>query len=188
LLCLAFYNRLAAIVSRLRGFQRERLAELERISELSDDTGRHSQSRIAVRRRVLEGLEVQTGRVLARARLIRCTLVCLLVTVALMVLASILHGLSIVWPAATVPAAVLFLAGMLSLLSGTVAAVVELTKALDVVEFESHFTTDLTLEYDALAAEEGARASLMPPRQERWLTMQAEVPPGRSGPEGRVSG
>ena len=29
LLCLAFYNRLAAIVSRLRGFQRERLHEQE---------------------------------------------------------------------------------------------------------------------------------------------------------------
>ena len=58
LLCLAFYNRLAFVVSRLRAFHRERLAEQERLTHQPKDalgTERH--------RRVLAMLSVQTERV-----------------------------------------------------------------------------------------------------------------------------
>ena len=39
LLCLAFYNRLAAIVSRLRGFQRERLHEQQLLNRAGSEDG-----------------------------------------------------------------------------------------------------------------------------------------------------
>src|SRR5947208_9172762 len=71
LLCLALYNRLAAVVSRLRGFQRERLqqhdllgrAKLEKASEA-----------ILQHERLIDLLDEQTADVSKRARLLRRTL------------------------------------------------------------------------------------------------------------------
>src|SRR5580765_5643914 len=79
LLCLAFYNRLAAVVTRLRLFDRERLVEHEalarqRRTESPDDIAlvRHQE--------LLGALEIQTRHVTRRARLIRRTLICLLLS------------------------------------------------------------------------------------------------------------
>src|ERR1044072_2798179 len=111
LLCLAFYNRLAAVVTRLRGFHRERLAEQEAMSEARasvppDDvaTVRHQE--------VLGMLEVQTEFVTRRARLIRSTLTCLLLTIACLAVCSLVLGLSVLWPGLMYAAAVLFIAGL----------------------------------------------------------------------------
>ena len=43
LLCLAFYNRLAAIVGRLRSVQRERLEQQERLATMSPVSFRSSE-------------------------------------------------------------------------------------------------------------------------------------------------
>jgi len=142
LMALAFYNRLASIVSRLRGFQRERLAQqeqvhrIERIEPLDDYA-------LGRGRRVLENLAEQTRRTLRRARMIRLTLICLLGTIGLLVLSSIFNGLSVVWPQAIVGAAILFLAGMVLLLLGIACALAELMSALDVVESETRLVTNL---------------------------------------------
>src|SRR5881392_2580958 len=67
LLCLAFYNRLAAIVTRLRGFQRERLHEQESLARAAASTSPDEFA--SVRSREIIGmLEVQTRQVLRRAR------------------------------------------------------------------------------------------------------------------------
>src|SRR5437762_11515453 len=61
LLCLAFYNRLAAVVTRLRAFDRERLHEQEALA----DKSRGGDEAAAVRHRELLGLlEVQTRHVM----------------------------------------------------------------------------------------------------------------------------
>jgi hypothetical protein len=141
LLCLAFYNRLAAIVTRLRMVQRERLQEtialrtaIERRDALS--ARRH--------RRMLNNLKQQTAGIIGRARIIRLTLLGLLATVAFVVVSSILNGLALLWPPLAFVAAAMFCCGMISLLSGVIAAMFELKKALDVVELESKVVSELT--------------------------------------------
>src|SRR5687767_4133575 len=76
LLCLAFYNRLASIVSRLRGFQRERLDEQQEYARCLF-AGTLDKVMLARHHRILEMLETQTTRVTRRARLIRFTLLLL---------------------------------------------------------------------------------------------------------------
>ena len=143
LLSLAFYNRLAAIVSRLRGFQRERLHEQEQIHRLGQ-ADPPDEASLRWRRRFLENLSQQTARTLRRAKLIRRTLLSLLGAIALLVGSSIFNGLSVVWPAAQFAAAVLFLAGMLWLLFGIVCAMIELLFALEVVESETRLVAELS--------------------------------------------
>ncbi|HTW94418.1 MAG TPA: DUF2721 domain-containing protein [Tepidisphaeraceae bacterium] len=145
LLALAFYNRLAAIVSRLRAFQRERLLERERIQ---NSTSRHG-------RRLLEHLELQTVRVWRRANLIRLTLLFLLLTIGLLIGCCLMMGLSVVTPKALYAAVVLFCIGLLSMLCSTVAAALELKGALEPVELESQFVTEILNEQSAENADAG---------------------------------
>jgi hypothetical protein len=137
LLCLAFYNRMAAIVSRLRGFQRERLIEIDRLEKSESKHGR----------RVLEHLELQTVGVKRRARLIRLTLFFLLLTIALLIVCCLMLSLSALSPRVTLPAMCaaipLFLLGLVSMLCSTIAAALELKAALHPVELESEFVTDV---------------------------------------------
>ena len=84
LMSLAFYNRLASIVSRLRGFQRERLHEQEEIHRLTAQSS-HDEITLTRRLRFLDNLSNQTTRTLRRAKLVRFTLLCLLGTIALLV-------------------------------------------------------------------------------------------------------
>ena len=133
LLALAFYNRMAAIVSRLRGFQRERLLERERVSNSRSPHGT----------RLLEHLELQTARVKRRANLIRWTLFFLLITIGLLIGCCMMLGLSVFAPGAVYIAVILFLLGLLSMLCSTIAAALELRGALEPVEMESQFVTDI---------------------------------------------
>src|SRR3954468_5650391 len=147
LLCLAFYNRLAAIVTRLRGFQRERLHEQESLARGSAST---SPDEVAmVRSREIIGmLEVQTRQVLRRARLIRSTLLCLLLSIALLASCSLSVGLSIVWPSMIYAAVVLFVFGLGLMIVGVVLAMIELQGALDPVELESKFVRDIVDDFE----------------------------------------
>src|ERR1700734_448833 len=90
LLCLAFYNRMAAIVSRLRGFQRERLKEQDRIAE-PQSQGQPPRMRGF---KLLEHLEAQTLHVTRRAKLIRLTLFFLRFTIALLICCCLTLGLA----------------------------------------------------------------------------------------------
>jgi hypothetical protein len=135
LLSLAFYNRLAAIVSRLRTFQRERLQERER-NEASTQNDQH----------LLRHLELQTKRVQGRAKLIRLTLLFLLITIALLIGCSLMLALSVVAPRATYVAIVLFALGMTCMLGSTITAAIELKDALEPVELESEFVAEVLKE------------------------------------------
>jgi hypothetical protein len=142
LLSLAFYNRLAAIIARVRGFQRERLHAQEEIHRLSRQNPSDVES-LEWRRRFLDNLGEQTDRTIRRARLVRMTLLCLLGTIGLLVLSSLFNGLTVLWPQAQFGAAVLYLAGMVLLLVGIIFAIAELLAALDVVESETELVDEL---------------------------------------------
>jgi len=141
LLGLAFYNRLAAIVSRLRSVQRERLQEQ---LALSAATARNDADAIRRHRRMLANLALQTAGIIQRARLIRITLLCLLSAVALLIFSSLFNGVALFWPPAAIGAAILFAGGMLALLLGVISAILELASALDVVQLESELVSELT--------------------------------------------
>jgi Flp pilus assembly protein TadB len=138
LLCLAFYNRLASIVSRLRNFQRERLHEqesyLSKIRQAPVDPGEADRHQ-----RFLDVLATQTNKVGRRARLIRLALLCLLATIASLVLCSLLAGLGVVLPEFDIVAAVLFFMGMLLLFIGVILAMTEMLSSLEMIELESRF-------------------------------------------------
>lgn len=147
LLSLAFYGRLAAMVSRLRGFQREILKEQEKPRR----PGGLEQARL------LELLRKQTEEVRRRTRLIRLALMFFLMAAS-----------DRVQPDADTDAdaepvrasgffaAVLFGLGLLSVLGGIVAAMLELRGALHPVELETQFVSDAVDAGIAEALQEGA--------------------------------
>lgn len=152
LLSLAFYGRLAAVVSRLRGFQREILVEQEKLER----TG------LVENARLLEVLRTQTEQVKRRARLIRLALLFFLGAVGLLIICSL--TLAFTWYArgAALVAAVFFVFGLVSMFCGIVAALVELRGALEPVELEARFVSrtvdpsiaEALLEAQALNADE----------------------------------
>ena len=136
LLALAFYNRLAAIVGRLRTFQRERLHELERV-----ETADAEQARL-----LLNHLELQTAHVKYRAKLIRMTLLCLLLTIGLLIGTCLALSLSVELPSSMYVAIFFFILGLLVMLCGIIFAALELRWALEPVEMESQFVTSVLQE------------------------------------------
>jgi small-conductance mechanosensitive channel len=131
LLSLAFYGRLAAVVSRLRGFQREMLKEQEKLQQ----AGETEQSKL------IEVLSMQTQQVTRRARLIRLALWFFLIAVALLIVCSLTLVASWFVPPAAFLAAVFFVLGLLSMLGGIIAAMLELRGALQPVELETRYVS-----------------------------------------------
>jgi len=142
LLCLAFYNRLAAMVTRLRAFHRERLEQQDRL-----DAARSMDppdERAVVRCQELIGmLETQTRQVTQRAKLIRSTLICLLGTIICLTICSLALGLSIFHERLIYPAAVMFIVGLAMLVVGVIFALLEIKHALDPVDLESRFVREM---------------------------------------------
>jgi hypothetical protein len=157
LLALAFYNRMVAIVARLRSFQRERLAHIEVLGQFKLDGGSRegagAQENTAPlpdaylhHRRLIAMLDEQTKEVLARAKLIRRTLQFLLFTMAALTLCSLSMGVSVPWPPAVFIAAALFFVGMALLATAIAFAIAEIGRALRPVELESSFVERLSEE------------------------------------------
>ena len=150
LLCLAFYNRLAAVVTRLRAFHRERLHEHEALA--TQQASPQPDERAIFRHRELIGmLETQTRHVTRRAHLIRHTLGSLLLTIACLALCSLFLGLSTVWPAMIYAAVPLFVVGLLLVVVAMILAMRELALALDPVNLESRFVRDMEEQFDAVS-------------------------------------
>lgn len=129
LLSLAFYGRLAALVSRLRTFQREMLREQEKWAK--EGQGDHQL--------LLEVLRTQTLQVTKRARLIRNALLFFLVAVMHLLVCSLMLASSWFFPLAMYFAAAFFVLGLLSMLGGVVSAMMELRGSLEQVELEGRF-------------------------------------------------
>jgi small-conductance mechanosensitive channel len=164
LLSLAFYGRLAAVVSRLRGFQREMLEEQEKRERKGE----------VEHARLIEVLRTQTQQVTRRARLIRLALFFFLATVALLIICSLTLVASWFVRRAAFAAAVFFVMGLLSMLGGIIAAMLELRGALQPVELETRYVSsavDLPIaealqEADTLITDEhGADSSARAPRR-----------------------
>ncbi len=147
LLCLTFYNRLSYIISRLRGFHRERL-QIQEDYARSSAAGQPDRFAIDRHRRLLDMLELQTARVTRQARLVRLTLYCLLGTIACLTACSLATGLSVLLPAAKYPAMALFVTGMLLLLAAVVPAILDMRLALAPIELESRFVSRLEDEFE----------------------------------------
>jgi len=153
LLCLAFYNRFSTLVARIRSMHREQFEQTDRLSRAKarpDEASQDQASQDIVRAQELLGmLKVQTERLGRRARLIRGTLMCLLATIGYLSACSLCLGLSAICPPLARAAAVLFVVGMVTMIIGVALAMVELLQALDPVELESRFVSDLA--HDAAA-------------------------------------
>jgi len=155
LLCLAFYNRLAAVVTRLRSFHRERLHEHEAMAKEAASP-RPDEQALFRHRELIGMLETQTHHVTRRARLIRHTLGSLLMTIGCLALCSLCVGLSTVWPAMIYLAVPLFVIGLLMLVVAVGLAMWELKLALDPVNLESRFVRDMVEQFDRAATTNGA--------------------------------
>lgn len=142
LLLLAFYNRLAYIVSRLRSFQRERLQQQDRYTEILN---KHPENTAALQRlrNLRDMLAAQTEHVYRRARLIRVTITCLLGAIACLTICSLAAGLTVLFPTAIYLAIPYFVTGVLLLLIGVIFALLELKGSLTPVEHESRFVSRL---------------------------------------------
>jgi hypothetical protein len=134
LVCLALYNRLAAIVGRIRAIHKEEVDALARFSLAPAPAASKPSPR--VRRRVVT-LEEQVDHLMARARLLRAALVCLLVTVLSMLVCSLAIGASLVWDGAAYVALAVFLCGVVIEASGVVLAILELRIALVAAALEA---------------------------------------------------
>jgi hypothetical protein len=147
LLCLAFYNRLSGLVSRLRIFHRERLKEQEELGR-QRASDQPDPATMMLHQEMLEALEVQSKHVIHRAHLIRRGLSCFLLTIACLSVCSLVLGLSVLWPRLIVAAVVFFISGMTLLVVGVIFAMQELYRALQPVELESRFVAEIV---DAIA-------------------------------------
>ena len=149
LLGLAFYNRMATIVSRLRQFQQERITEQEayarhRITDAADPVA-------AIRHRhVLDILDEQTRQVMYRARLVQQTILCLLITIGCLTVCSMATGLSMIWPRAMHLAVFLFFSGMTVLLIGTILAIMEMRASLSPLSHEREMVEKMGQELESL--------------------------------------
>jgi hypothetical protein len=152
LLCLALYNRLASMVSRLRGFQRERLQEYQTFAEHVRE-GRQDPSCRHHHQLMLQMLELQTRRVYRRARMMRWAILSLLAAISGLTLSSLATGLAMLFPAfngaARAAAVSLFMGSMTAMFAGVVLAIVEMWDALEPVQLESQFVGQLARELGA---------------------------------------
>jgi hypothetical protein len=140
LLALAFYNRMAAVVARLRAFHREQLQAQDMQSKACAD----NDDIALVRCQEVRGmLSVQIAHVTRRARVLRGALACLLLSVAMMAACSIAAGVATLEPRLAYAAAPLFVHGLLLLIGAAGLAMLELKYAVDPVELESQFIEQL---------------------------------------------
>jgi hypothetical protein len=138
LLCLAFYNRLAAVVTRLRSFHRERLHAHDALTRARDATP-PDEFAIVREQELIGMLQVQMDRVGRRARWIQRALACLLLTIGCLAVCSLAIGLSTLWRPLEYTAVVMFVIGLALLVAGVGCALVELQGALDPVDLEGQF-------------------------------------------------
>jgi hypothetical protein len=141
LLCLAFYNRLAVVVTRLRSLQRERLTEYKEIFRLEEKhrgkLARHESEQF------LHFLENQTVDVLKRARYLQKCIFWLIFCISALVLTSLLIGLSVIFPFLDFAVLFFYVLSLLSLLYGLSYAVREIRIALNPIKMESGFVQKL---------------------------------------------
>jgi len=145
LLCLALYNRLTAVVGRIRAINKEEVDTVARISLAGavPPTKLSAKERGArrLRERVVT-LDEQVDHLMRRAQLVRAALVCLLVVVLSMLLCSLALGMSLFARWFATVALGTFAAGIVVMIVAVVLALLELRVALVPAAIE-HAAIDL---------------------------------------------
>lgn len=134
LLCLAFYNRMTSVISRLRAINKERFDLHARLSASGDEEP-DSVPAGHLRHRV-EILDELGHQLFARVRVIRDSLILLLGAVLCMLACSLFLGLAPAIPRMGSLALVLFVAGVTVMMLGVAKAIQELRMTLSTLVFE----------------------------------------------------
>jgi Protein of unknown function (DUF2721) len=135
LICLALYNRLAMIVTRARAFHKERFDSITRLTCLPLD--RQDTVEATQLRQRNDILDMQSRQILIRAKLIRNSLIGLIVMILCMLGCSLSLGATLVWSGAVYVALALFFAGVLFTAGSMLLALSELRQSLTPVTLES---------------------------------------------------
>jgi len=135
LLCLGFYNRLAAVVSRGRAINKERVDLLTHLASLRAED-KELPHAMHMRRRT-EVLDRVGTRLLGRAQWVRRVLYCLLWAVLCMLACSLTLGLVAVTGYFVTIALGFFATGTLLMMTGGATAIWELHLSLEPLMFET---------------------------------------------------
>ncbi len=135
LICLALYNRLTAVITRLRLFDKERFDVHSSLAEKKPNRQRLSASDPLLMR--LADLEHQCKLIARRARWLRDALLMMLAGVIGMLSSSLAIGLSHIWPELSSVGLVIFVTGIICMMVGILLAVRELAVSLDPLHAES---------------------------------------------------
>ena len=141
LICLALYNRLAAITARLRVFYRERF-DIDLLLVAENVPGEQQSSHLALLCERRTSLDRQCELVLQRARQVRTALVLLLLSVIGMLLITLLLGLSDTLPLLASVALAIFVVSVCLMIGGVAMAIGELLFYLEPVVAEGHDMQD----------------------------------------------
>lgn len=141
LLCLAFYNRLAVIVTRLRSLQRERLAEYKELFRLEEK--KEGKLLKQESEQFLHFLEGQTAEIFKRARYLQKCIFYLIIAIFSLIFSSLFIGLSVVFPKLDFVVIIFFVLGLLLVLYGLWFAILEIKIALNPIKIESGFVQKL---------------------------------------------
>lgn len=152
LMCLALYNRLTAVITRLRMFDKERFDVHSSLVEYKANRHRLKVNDPLLVR--LADLEHQCRLISRRARWLRDALLMMLAGVIGMLSSSLAIGLSHVWPELSSVGLVIFVTGIVCMMVGILFAVRELTVSLDPLHAESGTLTDLDEERAKLQHDE----------------------------------
>jgi hypothetical protein len=182
LICLALFNRLTAVINRLRMFSKERF---DVQTTLLDDLANHERIHATdplLRR--LDNLKRQCRLITRRAHWLRDALACMLLGTMGMLASSLVLGLTHLWPVIESTGLGLFVAGMVCMLLGVSFALLELVTSLRSLEIESesfqHFpesASDALQELEANFASPPAKVRVAPRRTRPVVAVDCLVPP-----------
>lgn len=144
LLCLAFYNRMTSVITRLRTINKERFDLHARLLAMAADTPDSSHaSHLRHRVEILDSLGHQ---LFERVRVIRDSLIFLLVAVLCMLSCSLALGLAPALPRMGSVALALFVSGVVIMILGVARAIQELRMTLSTLVFEHEMLEKLPAE------------------------------------------
>lgn len=153
LLTSSFYNRLTAILSRLRFLAREALDDLDQLAPRKPPGDTQRFGRRARARRTVALRRQQADQLLQRARLMRRAIFFMLFAVASLILCSLCVGAGVFARFSLYFAAAFFVLGLASILAAVVFALFELRVALAAVQQEHDLIDRLAEELESAAEE-----------------------------------